>query len=667
MLTPKGIMMRLSERLRHWRKPREEQTFLARLRGDVRGNTLAIMAAMLFPLAGLVGGGIDMSRLYITKTRLQHACDAGALAGRKAMGGGTWNQSNNMPNTSAVQFFDANYRQGLYGSSGLTRSFRENAGKVTGSASVRLPMTLMKIFAFGPKTISVSCSTEMRLPNTDIMFVLDTTGSMGDTPSGDSQTKIASLKVAVKCFYEIVARLDTDATCTTGTPGGGTGSEVQIRFGFVPYATNVNVGRLLNPAWMADQWPYQSRASRWWIRQGNPQSTSQSVSQSGVQQYDCTQANADAQSNLNSNTTTYSSGYNANQDSAANNGATKTTTVVKTTVTSWKSYTCYGMQTTTKTTFNLQENVVGGANDQFIDYHYGRITQPVSGLKNGSGWNNSIALPIGTNGALQTVDWDGCIEERQTVRATTYDPIPSGALDLNIDLTPVAGDASTQWGPALPDMIYTRNGYTNSWTLADAYTTSDYGNRSSYSCAAPARKLQAWPDASLFSSYVNTLTPSGNTYHDIGLLWGARLMSPTGLFANENAYTPQGGEIQRNMIFMTDGDPCTASTNYQAYGLAWFDRRETDPNTAPSLNQNCTSGAPLTDQVNARTDALCSAIKNKNITLWVVTFGQVANQTVNRLKACASPDRYFSATNAAQLQATFASIANQISQLRLTQ
>ena len=366
--------------------------FMGRLRSDVRANTLAIMAAMVFPLAGLVGGGIDVARMYITKTRLQHACDAGALAGRKAMGGGTWGQNGNAPNASAKQFFDANYKQGSYGSSNRVRQFSENAGKVTGTASVELPMTLMKIFAVAPKTIAVTCSTEMRLPNTDIMFVLDTTGSMGDTPSGDSQNKMASLKVAVKCFYEIVARLDTNATCTTGTPGGGTGSEVQIRFGFVPYSTNVNVGRLLDPAWFANQWPYQSRAPRWWIRQGNPQVSSNSVSASNVPQSSCNDASAEA------------AHYNSNTDSYSNGNNTKTNTTVITHVTGWNSSgngTCYGTQTKTVTTYNLQENVVGGANDQFIDYHYGKILQPIVGLKNGSAWNAGFQLPLGTERCAQ--------------------------------------------------------------------------------------------------------------------------------------------------------------------------------------------------------------------------------------------------------------------------
>ncbi|WP_245656990.1 Tad domain-containing protein [Sphingomonas asaccharolytica] len=32
------------------------------------------------PLAGLIGGGIDMARRYVVKSRLQHTCDARALS-----------------------------------------------------------------------------------------------------------------------------------------------------------------------------------------------------------------------------------------------------------------------------------------------------------------------------------------------------------------------------------------------------------------------------------------------------------------------------------------------------------------------------------------------------------------------------------------------------------
>src|SRR3546814_11563460 len=84
----------------------------------------------------------------------------------------------------------------------------------------------------------------MLIPNTDVMFVLDTTGSMSDNIPGDSASTIFGLRRAVKCFYEALAKQDTDASCGS-TPNGGNGSSVQFRFGFVPYANNVKLGKLL--------------------------------------------------------------------------------------------------------------------------------------------------------------------------------------------------------------------------------------------------------------------------------------------------------------------------------------------------------------------------------------------------------------------------------------
>ena len=65
--------------------PARRKGFLTRLARDVRGNTLAIVGAALVPLAGMIGSGVDMSRAYMAKTRLQSACDAAALAGRRVM------------------------------------------------------------------------------------------------------------------------------------------------------------------------------------------------------------------------------------------------------------------------------------------------------------------------------------------------------------------------------------------------------------------------------------------------------------------------------------------------------------------------------------------------------------------------------------------------------
>jgi Flp pilus assembly protein TadG len=629
------------------RTERRVRTFLGRLASDVRGNTLAIMAAALIPLAGMVGGGIDMSRMYLTKTRLQHACDAGALAGRKNMGGGNWGADDQVV---ADQFFTANFGTGSYGSTNLTHAFSEAGGKVSGTASAILPMTLMRVLGFTTQTLTVACDAEMRLPNTDVMFVLDTTGSMADTPSGDSQSKLSSLKIAVKCFYEIVAHLDTDANCTTGTPSGGTGSQVQVRFGFMPYATNVNVGKLLSPTLFADSRPYQTREALWWLA-GTSNAVNEPASYTNVAQSQCNDATA--------------AGLATSNDNVSSDHTTMVTTSVTYKVTGWKSDnngTCYGTKTTTTT--NYTETLT--PQTRFSRWHYAQLPVNVSLLKNGSGWNSSFQWPVGSKGTAKPIRWDGCIEERATVSQASYSPIPAAARDLDLD-GPVTSDPKTQWGMVLPDLIFTRNG-TNvgNFTLAEQKTETEYGNGAYYACPTEAKIMQSWPDPVPFDQYVDSLKAEGNTYHDIGLLWGWRFLSPKGIFASQNQYTPLGGKIARHLIFMTDGDPCTGVTNYTAYGVAWFDRRQTDPTVAPT--DGCTTTGTLTAQVNARTVALCTAIKNDDpdTTLWVITFGYVDPTTVTRLTNCASPGRYYSASNAATLQQTFATIANSISQLRLT-
>jgi hypothetical protein len=65
-------------------------------------------------------------------------------------------------------------------------------------------------------------------------------------------------------FYEALAKQNiTDVTPSDcgekGDPTPSNVGNVQLRFGFVPYAVNVNVGRLLPLDYMADRWAYQSR------------------------------------------------------------------------------------------------------------------------------------------------------------------------------------------------------------------------------------------------------------------------------------------------------------------------------------------------------------------------------------------------------------------------
>ncbi|MEJ7927674.1 Tad domain-containing protein [Sphingobium sp. AN641] len=676
--------------------------FLGRLGKSQAGSTLAMVAAAIIPLAGLAGGGIDMARLYLTKARLQQACDAGALGGRKQMGAGAWSANSNKANAVALELFDANFGTNPYGTNTTSRSFTESSGKVTGTASVIVPMTVMKIFGQTNKTISITCDAEMRIPNTDVMFVLDTTGSMDETIPGDTVKKIVGLRKAVKCFYEALAKIDIDNVDCGSTPTGGNSATVQLRFGFVPYATNVNVGKLLNNSWMEDTPFYQTR-----VPQFTP-STSTSTA-TGTPTLLSTQNGSWSSwsGSTNANYSGYCDGRSVDGVSTGTEGSPygqTSTTSGNTTTTTWYTDTPvterdYSNETqfngffgigrqcvvTVRTrSYNITkqyrriDTITTTTTQVFSGWIYKKDELDVRGLKAGGySWNDSVMLPVGTNGTSTSISWDGCIEERQPFKnsdgnpADDYDPIPSSAFDMDIDSAPTS-DRNTQWKPLLRDVVWGRvdgsgnktrdpvtiagNWSPNGWTT---YGINDMPTNRNYYCPRPARKMGIYKtsaEVTDFKTYVDALTPDGNTYHDIGLIWGARLMSPTGLFASENALTPNGGTIERHMIFMTDGTAVANNTDYVSHGLPWWDQRQT----------NATDSDTLVATINARLVALCSAIKNKNITLWVIYYGAAGTDDYTRLENCASSGRFYNATNSTLLIDKFKSIADEISQLRLT-
>ncbi|WP_294392503.1 pilus assembly protein [uncultured Sphingomonas sp.] len=241
--------------------------------------------------------------------------------------------------------------------------------------------------------------------------------------------------------------------------------------------------------------------------------------------------------------------------------------------------------------------------------------------------------------ASSFADWSGCIEERQTVSTITASTqtIPSGAYDLDIDAP--ADSAEKRWPPYDPDA---------------GSQTFTYGNNNTptqTACPYEARRLQAWSRGDL-NSYLNALAPDGGTYHDIGMIWGARLISPAGVFADSPA-SYNGMPTNRFIIFMTDGQLDTGSTIYSAYGIEAYDQRVT--------------GGSLSTQDarhQQRFNLMCSTVKNRGVSVWVVAF---ASSLDTSLKNCATnPGQASTSGNSAALIAKFTEIGRNIGALRLT-
>lgn len=657
--------------------------WLANAARDKRGNVLAIVAAAVIPLAGMVGGAVDISRVYIVQTRLQQACDAGALAGRKSMSGINWTTASN---DVAEKFFTTNFPDGKYGSRSVDIQYEGSAtGTVSGTASATVPMSLMSIFGMRSQPVSVTCAADLQLPNTDVMFVLDTTLSMNDVNPGDSQSRIAVLRSAVQNFYTQLENVK---------PAGA-----QVRYGFVPYSSTVNVGMLLRRNWVQDNAVYDSRIPDGTsVRDGGTQGATINSNQSWVNVSGSSSTGTRYQGPSETCSAPPNSGYTdtstytawSPSSTAVPRERTRTRVRNGTTYSAglsngvcWITPTIYNNLTQTQLERVIANPNAGQENADSFYYHwiYQPVSYPMLSLKGaGDGealvTGGSFSAQVANSHGFRTIAWNAtnaCIEERATRRTDEGSSVPR--WDMEVDFIPDPTRPETQWKPYLPGVVYARRSgsatATSGWVFSgtpptytravnlnaqtDYWTPSSDTSRQYNSCPGPSRKLASITSSAL-TTYLNTLVPTGFTYHDVGMLWGLRLMSRDGLFAAENRAAETTGKVARHLIFMTDGETDTRFGAYDAWGVSAVTRRRTPTAAIPTnAAQNAITEARLTE--------LCNVAKNdKNITVWVIAFGTTLTSL---LSDCASPNRAYQADNAAELAETFSQIVSQIAQLRV--
>lgn len=635
---------------------------LNRLVRDTRGSILPMAAMSVVVIAALVGGGLDMSRAYRVQNRLQNACDAGALAGRRGVAANGFDAN---AQAQANNYFDVNFDQALQGTTNTSRSYTPgtNANTIIGAASTRMDMLVMKIFGRGPMTITASCSSTMGVGNSDVMMVLDTTGSMASTLG--SGTRISALQQAMKNFY---------TTMTNATNG----SNARVRYGFVPFSSTVNVGRLLynlNPSYLSDDTTVQSRLPQFDTTVTKRYSGWTGWVNSSVSQYNSTPNGSVTLYNA----TAYADVYSCNSALPAatawsNNGASTTSSgtsspvkngsgayVNMTTISqpqqmtsyfclrsngSYKRYYYPSYRTLFTYSYSTTDTVTQTSTAQSFDHWDYRPVRFDSSIYKTFGATN---VNVGSNGAALSAVWAGCIEERSTSTASafSYSTIsgmsPSTANDLDLDSAPTSNQA-TQWAPLWTQVAYNRG----SASLATS------GTAATPYCVPAAQGLQTMAQTE-FNAYADSLTPLGGTYLDIGMIWGGRLSSPEGIFSSTVNLDPaNGGNVARHMIFMTDGDMDTGSSIYQSYGIEYYDHRVTN------------DGNKATDDArhSLRLRAVCDAIKAKGIRLWVIAFTGTLNSD---LMYCTSPSSSYVAADSAQLNAAFQDIAKQVGELRVLQ
>jgi len=139
-------------------------------------------------------------------------------------------------------------------------------------------------------------------------------------------------------------------------------------------------------------------------------------------------------------------------------------------------------------------------------------------------------------------------------------------------------------------------------------------------------------DWSALKTKINDLSPNGNTNTTIGMVWGWQMVKQNAILSNAAA---PASNLDKVIVFLTDGE-----------------------NTESRFTTSKSS-------IDSRTAALCAAIKADNIIVYTIRVME-GNEAI--LKNCASDSgKYFSVTNASQLTTVFSSIAQALSNLRVSQ
>lgn len=542
-----------------------------RLARDRRGNVMMLWVMLLIPLVALVGSAVDLGTGYVARKQMQVACDAAVLAGRRAMTNGAVDDT---VRAEAAKFFNFNFPQGFLGSAPFAPSITSTTDSKTTvviKAATTVPTSIMRMFGYTSLPVNVTCNASQDFVNTDIVLVLDTTGSMAQTAtSSDTVSKIDALRNAVLALYDQLKPVQTQLDA----------AGMRLRYGVVPYASAVNVGKAIraaNPSFMV------SNTATYRTRQVVADYTSENTCNSYYGSYDSRRGRC-----------TYFI-YPAN-------------------------------------TYDISDFVAGGTVD-------------VNALVGTSGGQYGLTPVAG--GARPTA-WRGCVEERQTVRMGSTDAvIPAGALDLDIDRIP--SDDASRWKPYWPEVEYA-NYYIGMYR--------NEGTRPQSACPAEAAPMKSWSRDGL-RDYLATLNPDGGTYHDNGMMWGARWASSGGIFGPSNPDTYNTMPVKKYIIFMTDGLFETGYDRlYSSYGIERIDARVTPGGN--NSNQD--------DQLarhKQRFNLLCARAKSMGYSVWVIGF---ATSLDSSLTNCAStPSQASTSADQAALLARFVEIGKNIGALRLTQ
>lgn len=219
---------------------------LSRLLAKEDGNVAIAFGLAAIPAFVIIGAALDFGRSYDTQTRMQNILDAATLAAaaeyqssknaaaaeaklqafidaglsesgmsRAGANGGTGGTNGGTGGTNGGTGGSNTVPSGSIGQVTLSNAtFNTSNNTISPTMQVSVGTTLLGLAGISQITTSVSSSAtvgQQAAQSVEVSIMVDLTGSMGSTLSGDTNSKIANLRLAGKDMIDILMPENSDA------------------------------------------------------------------------------------------------------------------------------------------------------------------------------------------------------------------------------------------------------------------------------------------------------------------------------------------------------------------------------------------------------------------------------------------------------------------------
>lgn len=188
----------------------------------------------------------------------------------------------------------------------------------------------------------------------------------------------------------------------------------------------------------------------------------------------------------------------------------------------------------------------------------------------------------------------------------------------------------------------------------------------------PAAVLPLTNDRTAIEEHVDLLDARGNTDSANGAIWGVRMLSPEAPFTEGVSYTDP--DWSKAIVLMTDGENTAGAsdTHWQSanttYGYA-IEQRMGVGVSKPTKGSSGFQADRMADQIDEKLLRICHRAKQKGIIVYTIIFGLDDADTEKVFKACATEPKapyYYKAPSAAELEAAFGDIAQDLVKLHVS-